>query len=101
MTAYPKHNMLFSVQGYLAYKNPPPRRTLQEDHAQAPVAVLGGGSVPDEQVSPVARPCLALQVLVLAFGPCFYLADVNLIGPDFQSKNFLAMKVTTQHDLQE
>ena len=33
MTAYPKHNMLFSVQGYLAYKKPPPRRTLQEDHA--------------------------------------------------------------------
>jgi hypothetical protein len=31
------------VQGYLAHKKPPPRRTVQYDHAQAPMVVLGGG----------------------------------------------------------
>ena len=31
-----------NLQGYLADKKPPPRRSLQYDHAWAPMAVLGG-----------------------------------------------------------
>ena len=31
-----------AVQGYLAYKNPPPRRTLQEPFAYGPMVILGG-----------------------------------------------------------
>ena len=30
------------VQGYLAYKKPPPPRTVQYDNAKGPVGVLGG-----------------------------------------------------------
>ena len=30
-------------QGYLAYKKPPPRRTLQQDYAEGPIEALGGG----------------------------------------------------------
>ena len=32
------------VQGCLAFKEPPPRRTMQQDHAWAPVAFLGRGA---------------------------------------------------------
>ena len=34
-----------ALQGYLAYKKPPPRRTLQYGHAWVLVAVLGGEGV--------------------------------------------------------
>ena len=31
------------IQGYLAYKKPPPRRTLQQEYARGPMVVLQGG----------------------------------------------------------
>ena len=31
------------LQGYLAHKQPPPPRTLQQDYAEGPTEVLGGG----------------------------------------------------------
>ena len=45
--------MRLSLQGYFAYKKRPPRRTLQSDHAYAPMAVLGGAAIPDERGNPV------------------------------------------------
>ena len=30
------------VQGYLAHKTLPPRRTLQKDYVQGPLVILGG-----------------------------------------------------------
>ena len=34
--------LLSEVHLYLAHKNPPSPRTLQQDHAQGPVLILGG-----------------------------------------------------------
>ena len=53
------------LQGYLTYKKPPPRRTLQWDYAQAPLAVQGGGGrfimseVPLHLIN-TALPCVDL-----------------------------------------
>ena len=41
------------VQGYLAYKKPPPPRTVQYDNAMGPVGVLGGWVFSYERSSPV------------------------------------------------
>ena len=54
--------MTGQVQGYLAYKTPPPRRTLQQDHAQAPVEVLWGGVVSYKRGTPVGLELTAEEV---------------------------------------
>ena len=41
------------VQGYLAQKKPPPRRTLQYDHAWGVMGVLGGWAFSYERGNPV------------------------------------------------
>ena len=41
------------VQGYLAHKNPPSPRTLQQDSTLGPMVVLGGGTVSYERGAPV------------------------------------------------
>ena len=42
---YPSHGRQpFTLsQGYLAHKNPPPPRSLQQDYTQGPMVVLKGG----------------------------------------------------------
>ena len=40
------------TQGYLAYEKPPPPKTLQQDHAQGPMGVLGGGAFSYERGTP-------------------------------------------------
>ena len=47
--------LISCVQGYLAYKEPPPRKTLQSDHALAPMAALGEGAFLNERGTPVAE----------------------------------------------
>jgi len=41
------------LQGYLVHKKTLPPRTLQQDYAEGPVVVLGGGVVSYERGSPV------------------------------------------------
>ena len=44
------------VQGYLAHKKPPSRRTLQQAFAQGPMVILGGWAFSYERGTPVRRP---------------------------------------------
>ena len=41
------------LQGYLAHERYPPPRTLQQDYAQGPLVVLGGGAISYERGTPV------------------------------------------------
>ena len=41
--AHIRESPLGPLQGYLAHKNPPPPRTLQQDYIEGRMAVLGGG----------------------------------------------------------
>ena len=46
---------VFPAQGHLAHKQQPPRRTLQQGHAKAPMVVLeGGGAISYERATPVS-----------------------------------------------
>ena len=57
--------VLKPLQGYLAFEKAPPRRTLQCDHAQAPMAVQRGGVVSYERGTAVAYSLHALPARTL------------------------------------
>jgi hypothetical protein len=52
-----------SLQGYLAHKQHPPPRTLQQDYLGSYGGPKGGGAVSYERVTPVASVLLSIQIL--------------------------------------
>ena len=60
------------LQGYLAHKKQPPPRTLQQDHAEGPMGVLGGRAFSYERgpsVPPNIRPPVVTCPLLFSVAP--------------------------------
>ena len=72
-----------AAHGYLAHKEQRPPRTLQEDYAQHPTVVLGGGAVSYERGTPVPAGAKTQEIRssITAVEPRFTQPAIQALAP--------------------